>query len=62
MTRAAWGAFGEEGPLDPAPFIYPIDDFYLTDPISRASPTMAACSELFTAASRGPAAKTGTHG
>jgi NADH-quinone oxidoreductase subunit G len=59
--RAAWGAFGEEGPLDPAPFAYPIEDFYLADPISRASPTMAACSELFGAA-RGPAAKTGTHG
>ena len=28
-----------------APFAYPIADFYRTDPISRATPTMAECSE-----------------
>jgi NADH-quinone oxidoreductase subunit G len=41
---APWSAFGKEGPIDPAPFLYPIADFYRTDPISRASPTMAACA------------------
>jgi NADH dehydrogenase (ubiquinone) Fe-S protein 1 len=30
----------------PRPFTYPIADFYLTDPISRASPTMAKCSKV----------------
>ena len=30
------------------PFKKPIDDFYRTDPISRASVTMAACSKAFT--------------
>jgi NADH dehydrogenase (ubiquinone) Fe-S protein 1 len=30
------------------PFKLPIQDFYLTDPISRASRTMAKCSEAFT--------------
>jgi NADH-quinone oxidoreductase subunit G len=59
VTPAAWGAFGREGELDPAPFAYPIADFYRTDPISRASPTMAAC-----VAAQRPQdqPKTGTHG
>jgi NADH-quinone oxidoreductase subunit G len=57
--QAAWGDFGKSGVIDDAPFIYPIRDFYRTDSISRASPTMAAC-----AAARAEAAaqKTGTHG
>jgi NADH-quinone oxidoreductase subunit G len=45
VARAAWGPFGKPGPVDAAPFRYPIMDFYRTDPISRASPTMAACAE-----------------
>ena len=60
LARAPWGAFGREGALDPAPFRYPIDDFYRTDPISRASPTMAACATALGA--RKGEAKTGTHG
>jgi len=59
--RAAWGAFGRAGPLDPAPFAYPIHDFYRTDPISRASPTMASCAEALGRA-KGEQPKTGTHG
>ena len=47
IVAAEWGAFGELGPLDPAPFRYPIIDFYRTDPVSRASPTMAECSAVF---------------
>ncbi len=39
-------AYRSAGPLDNAPFTYPIADFYRTDPISRASPTMAACAEV----------------
>jgi NADH-quinone oxidoreductase subunit G len=58
--KAAWGAFGTVGPIAATPFSYPIGDFYRTDPISRASPTMAECSELFvTGAAQG---RTGTHG
>jgi NADH-quinone oxidoreductase subunit G len=61
LTPAAWGQFGADGPVGPEPFVYPIDDFYRTDPISRASHTMAECSELLTA--NGHAApRTGTHG
>ena len=43
----AWGAFGQAGPTDPAPFVSPVENFYMTDPISRASETMAKCTELF---------------
>jgi NADH-quinone oxidoreductase subunit G len=46
IVPAAWEPFGEAGPIDPTPFTYPIEDFYRTDPISRASETMARCSEL----------------
>jgi len=37
VTHATWEAFGEQGPVDPTAFAYPIMDFYRTDPISRAS-------------------------
>jgi NADH-quinone oxidoreductase subunit G len=58
--KAIWGGFGALGPIAATPFVYPIADFYRTDPISRASPTMAECSELFvTGAGQG---RTGTHG
>ena len=47
VIRAPWGVFGEPGPVDPTPFAYPISDYYLTDPICRASHTMAHCSEIY---------------
>jgi NADH-quinone oxidoreductase subunit G len=59
IQPAAWQAFGRKGPLDPAPFAYPIADFYRTDPISRSSAVMAECSALHAA----PAERaTGTYG
>ncbi len=61
VEAAEWGAFGEVGPIDPAPFVYPVDDFYRTDPISRASPTMRECSELF-GGHPDAQPRTGTHG
>ena len=61
LTPAAWGRFGSDGPIDPQPFAYSIGDFYRTDPISRASPTMAACAEAAAARANG-VMKTGTHG
>ena len=36
--------FGEAGELSDAPFANPVHDFYLTNPIARASVTMAECS------------------
>ena len=43
QAPGAWGAFGSDGPVDDAAFRSPIDNFYMTDPISRASTTMAQC-------------------
>jgi NADH-quinone oxidoreductase subunit G len=60
IVPAEWGGFGESGAVDPAPFRYPIADFYRTDPISRASPTMAECSAAFGAPDTAP--RTGTYG
>jgi NADH-quinone oxidoreductase subunit G len=62
VTPAPWGEFGEPGPIDPAPWVYPIAEFYRTDPISRASLTMAECSEVFLAHKGELPARTGTDG
>jgi NADH-quinone oxidoreductase subunit G len=59
IVPAAWGSFGREGPLDPAPFRSPIENYYMTDPISRASETMAKCTEIYVLGSE---QRTGTHG
>ncbi len=45
--------------LSSAPFTLPIDNFYMTDPISRASATMAKCAEAFVLPKQ---AATGTEG
>ena len=37
-------AIGAEGKLSDAPFVTPIEDFYFTNPIARASRIMAECS------------------
>jgi len=62
VTPTPWGVFGESGPVNSDPFEYPIADFYRTDPISRASRTMAECSDLFVAPRRQRSLRTGTHG
>jgi NADH-quinone oxidoreductase subunit G len=38
-----WGDFGKAGEVAQADFAYPITNFYMTDPIGRASVTMAKC-------------------
>jgi NADH-quinone oxidoreductase subunit G len=43
QAAGAWGEFGKAGDLSDAPFESPIKNFYMTDPISRASRTMAEC-------------------
>ena len=45
--------------VDKGAFASPVTDFYLTNPIARASRIMAECSALFTG---NPQAGTGTHG
>ena len=47
VQAASWENFGKESKIDSEPFDLPIENFYMTDPISRASETMAACSEAF---------------
>jgi len=43
-----WNAVGAEGPLEVAePLGGAISDYYLTNPIARASRTMAECSRVF---------------
>jgi NADH-quinone oxidoreductase subunit G len=43
--QSAWSAFGKEGPTSSKPFSPVINNFYMTDAISRASVTMAKCTE-----------------
>jgi NADH-quinone oxidoreductase subunit G len=56
-----WGAFGaDSGEMDPTPFQSPVENYYMTDPITRASLTMAKCvEEILGHVGEG---KTGTHG
>ena len=61
IMPAVWGPFGKEGVLDAQTLGYALDEFYRTDPISRASPTMTACVEAHKGAAADPQ-KTGTHG
>jgi len=59
IVETPWAAFGRPGAMDAAPFETPIRDFYLTNPICRASETMAECSRIF---NEGRQAATGTDG
>ncbi|MFO1188955.1 MAG: NADH-quinone oxidoreductase subunit NuoG [Alphaproteobacteria bacterium] len=59
VRPAAWGAFGQNGQVAAAPFALPIANYYMTDPISRSSLTMAKCTEIH---GFGLQARTGTHG
>ena len=47
VEAAAWGRFGDSGAMGSAPFASPVSNFYMTDPISRASVTMAKCTQAF---------------
>ncbi|OAN53918.1 NADH-quinone oxidoreductase subunit G [Paramagnetospirillum marisnigri] len=63
VTPAAWGAaFGAEGALGDGALVSNIDNFYMTDPISRASKTMAECTAAFGGGCNHKHKKTGTHG
>ncbi len=58
VTPAETAPFAAAGAIDAAPFVMPIDNYYMTDAISRNSPTMAKCTEDF----RIGEPRTGTHG
>jgi NADH-quinone oxidoreductase subunit G len=59
IQAAPWGQFGASGTTDQTPFKSAVENFYMTDPISRASDTMATCTETL---GRGAEGKTGTDG
>ncbi|MGO1117616.1 NADH-quinone oxidoreductase subunit NuoG [Rhodovibrionaceae bacterium A322] len=59
VQPAKWTKFGGKGAVKPAAFTLPIDNFYLTDSISRASDTMDRCSTVYV---EGKAPATGTEG
>jgi len=46
-SAATWDAVGDSGVLDNAPVTNAITDYYLTNPIARASETMAECSRIY---------------
>jgi NADH-quinone oxidoreductase subunit G len=59
IEAGSWQKFGTDAPIDAKGFGRAIGNYYMTDPISRSSETMAQCTEAFVQ----PAAeKTGTHG
>jgi NADH-quinone oxidoreductase subunit G len=58
IEPAKWGAFGHKGDLDSRPFETPIANFYITNPVCRASLTMAQCIEALAGEET---RKTGTH-
>ncbi|HEU0118314.1 MAG TPA: NADH-quinone oxidoreductase subunit G, partial [Alphaproteobacteria bacterium] len=43
--RAEWKAFGKKGAVSADALTSAIDNFYMTNPICRASVTMAKCTE-----------------
>ncbi|HEY9164247.1 MAG TPA: molybdopterin-dependent oxidoreductase, partial [Magnetovibrio sp.] len=58
IQSAEWKDFGKAGDIAAKPFVSIVRNYYMTDPISRASETMAAC----TAEILGDAERTGTNG
>jgi len=59
LEAAEWGDFGAKGNVKAGGFASPISNFYMTCPISRASATMAACTQALFGDTQG---KTGTDG
>ncbi len=50
------------GDIGDAPFASPVGDFYMTNPIARASETMAECSALYAVGRGSGTEATGTDG
>lgn len=46
-AKTEWVAFGTPGMTDASPFVNVVENFYMTDPIGRASETMARCTDAF---------------
>jgi NADH-quinone oxidoreductase subunit G len=59
ILPAAWQPFGADGTPAERPLATTIENYYMTDPIGRASKTMAACTATFAGRAE---ERTGTHG
>jgi NADH-quinone oxidoreductase subunit G len=60
LGSSAWGSFGTKGDISADDVMLPVTNFYTTNPIARASETMAACvAQILT---QGDGKATGTHG
>ncbi len=59
VKPAKWTEFGQAGDISDTPLRSPIENFYMTNSISRASVTMAKCADEFLGLT---GQKTGTHG
>ena len=59
INAAEWDDFGQDGDMSGDPFVSPVTNFYMTDPISRASATMAECTSVHSGNSQ---ERTGTDG
>ena len=59
IQPAEWKTFGKSGKVEDVAFVHPVENFYMTDPISRASRTMAQCTETYVGTAPG---MTGTDG
>lgn len=59
VQAAEWAKFGAEGSVTAEALESPVDNYYMTDPISRASKTMAECTAAFVGCAH---KRTGTHG
>ena len=59
VTPSTWSEFGQAGDVGELLFSSAIDNYYVNDPISRASKTMAECTEVYV---DGGEEKTGTNG
>ncbi|MCB1650534.1 MAG: molybdopterin-dependent oxidoreductase, partial [Alphaproteobacteria bacterium] len=49
IASAAWGDFGTKGKVANRDFVNPVANYYMTNPICRASETMVKCSAAFRA-------------
>ncbi|PZO85410.1 MAG: NADH-quinone oxidoreductase subunit G [Micavibrio aeruginosavorus] len=47
LPAVQWASFGAKGDVSNAPLVSKVQDFYLTNVITKASPTMQECSRVF---------------
>lgn len=58
IQSASWEDFGTKGDISATALTSPISNYYMTDPVSRVSKTMAQCTEVLI----NPQQRTGTNG